>query len=123
MARQTRSQRRARREAQAKSQGGSSSSSSSSSSTGSASISQCARQRQAAVRPSAQPVKGQGGRRTIPGSGSRRFIAESWGELKKVEWPGQSQLIQGTVVVLVACVIVGVYLWGADLVFKRLVEN
>jgi preprotein translocase subunit SecE len=26
-------------------------------------------------------------------------------------------------VVLIACVIVGVYLWGADLVFKRLVQN
>ena len=34
------------------------------------------------------------------------FIAESWAELKKVEWPGQNQVIQGTVVVLVACVVV-----------------
>jgi preprotein translocase subunit SecE len=39
------------------------------------------------------------------------FIAESVAELKKVEWPGQSQVIQGTVVVLGACVIVGVYLY------------
>ena len=108
MARQTRSQRRARRQAQAES---------------AASLSQRARARQTAVRPSAQPVKSQGGRRTLPGSGGKRFISESWGELKKVEWPGQNQLIQGTVVVLVACLIVGVYLYGADLVFKRLVEN
>jgi preprotein translocase subunit SecE len=61
--------------------------------------------------------------RTVPGSGARRFIAESWAELKKVEWPTQNQLIQGVVVVLIACLIVGVFLWGADLVFKRLVQD
>jgi preprotein translocase subunit SecE len=51
------------------------------------------------------------------------FIRESWGELQKVEWPTQSQVIQGTVVVLVACIIVGIYLWGADQVFRRLVQQ
>jgi preprotein translocase subunit SecE len=61
--------------------------------------------------------------RSVPGSGARRFISESWGELKKVEWPTQNQLIQGVVVVLIACFIVGVFLYGADLVFKRLVEQ
>jgi preprotein translocase subunit SecE len=61
--------------------------------------------------------------RRVPGSGFRRFISESWAELNKVEWPGQQQLIQGTAVVLIACVIVGAYLWGADQVFRRLVEN
>ena len=38
------------------------------------------------------------------GSGGKRFIGESWAELKKVEWPGQNQVIQGTVVVIIACV-------------------
>jgi preprotein translocase subunit SecE len=61
--------------------------------------------------------------RSVPGGGARRFVSESWGELKKVEWPGQNQLIQGVVVVLIACLIVGVFLYGADLVFKRLVEQ
>ena len=61
--------------------------------------------------------------RTAPGGGTRRFVSESWGELKKVEWPGQSQLIQGVVVVLIACLIVGVFLYGSDIVFKRLVEK
>jgi preprotein translocase subunit SecE len=51
------------------------------------------------------------------------FIGESWAELKKVEWPTQNQLIQGVVVVLIACVIVGIFLYTADLVFKRLVQN
>jgi preprotein translocase subunit SecE len=51
------------------------------------------------------------------------FIGESWAELKKVDWPGQSQVIQGTVVVLIACVIVGVFLYANDLVWKRFVQN
>ena len=55
--------------------------------------------------------------------GVRGFVGESWAELKKVEWPTQNQLIQGVVVVLIACVIVGVFLYAADLVFKRLVQN
>jgi preprotein translocase subunit SecE len=53
----------------------------------------------------------------------RGFIGESWAELKKVEWPTQNQLIQGVVVVLIACLIVGVFLYTCDLVFKRLVQD
>ncbi len=61
--------------------------------------------------------------RAFPGGGTRRFVSESWGELKKVEWPTQNQLIQGIVVVLIACLIVGVFLYASDLIFKRLVEE
>jgi preprotein translocase subunit SecE len=61
--------------------------------------------------------------RATPGGGVRGFVAESWAELKKVEWPNQSQLIQGVAVVLIACVIVGIFLYSADLVFKRLVQD
>jgi preprotein translocase subunit SecE len=107
VARQTRSQRRARRQAQAESAG----------------VAQRARTRQQQIRPAAQPVKSQGGRRALPGGGGKRFITESWGELKKVEWPGQAQVIQGTAVVLIAMIIVGVYLYAADNVFKRLVQD
>jgi preprotein translocase SecE subunit len=52
-----------------------------------------------------------------------RFLNESVAELKKVEWPGQSQVVQGTVVVLVACLIVGVYLWLNDQVWKHFVSQ
>ena len=51
------------------------------------------------------------------------FIGESWAELKKVEWPGQNQVIQGTVVVLVACLVVGVYLYVNDIVWKHFVSK
>jgi preprotein translocase subunit SecE len=51
------------------------------------------------------------------------FIGESIAELRKVDWPGQSQVIQGTVVVLVACVIVGAFLWVNDQVWKEVVQK
>jgi preprotein translocase subunit SecE len=52
-----------------------------------------------------------------------RFFAESVGELKKVEWPGRQQLVQGTVVVLLACAIVGGYLALADLALRHFVQK
>ena len=51
------------------------------------------------------------------------FIRESIGELKKVEWPDHAQVIQGTIVVIVACAIVGAYLWGADQILKPFVRD
>jgi preprotein translocase subunit SecE len=107
MAKQTRAQRRARRAEQQRQENGAE-----------ARSVQRAPQVRAGVARAEPPAE-----RRVPGSGSKRFVAESWAELKKVEWPGQQQLIQGTAVVLIACVIVGVYLWSADLVFKRLVQN
>jgi preprotein translocase subunit SecE len=103
VAKQTRAQRRARRAQQQRQQNGAEAR---------------AARRGAPVRPAAAPAAA--AERHFPGA---RFVAESWAELKKVEWPGQQQLIQGVAVVLIACVIVGFYLWGADLVFKRLVQN
>ena len=50
------------------------------------------------------------------------FIRESVAELRKVEWPDQRQVTTGTVVVIIACAIVGAYLWINDLVWQRVVE-
>ena len=80
-----------------------------------------ARARQAQVRPSMQPASTQTGRRERRERG--RFVKESWGELKKVEWPSRSQVIQGTIVVIIACMIVGAYLYAADQTFKPFVRN
>ena len=106
MAKQTRAQRRARREKQAADSGG---------------VVQRARARQQQVRPAAQAEKRQTGRREPVQRG--RFVREAWGELKKVEWPSQAQVVQGTIVVLIACAIVGAYLFAADQAFKPLVRN
>jgi preprotein translocase subunit SecE len=73
----------------------------------------------AADRPDRAPGEVQPTRR----GGIFGFIGESVAELKKVEWPGQNQVIQGTVVVLVACVIVGIYLWLNDQAWKYVVEK
>ena len=106
MARQTRGQRRARREAQEQSKAG---------------AAKRASARQQQLRPAAQPVKQQTGRRESAPRG--RFVRESWGELKKVDWPGRNQVTQGTIVVIIACAIVGAYLWAIDLGIKQVVEN
>jgi preprotein translocase SecE subunit len=106
MARQTRSERRARRAAQEQSQA----------------VAQRTRPRQQQLRPAAEPPPADGGRH-VPGSGFRNFVIESWGELKKVDWPGQQQLVQGTAVVLIACLITGTYLFIADEIFRRFVQH
>jgi preprotein translocase SecE subunit len=112
MARQTRSERRARRAAQAESR---------------AAVERTPQRQQQQqqpqqLRPAPEPAKSADGRH-VPGQGSKRFIGESWAELKKVDWPGQQQLIQGTAVVLIACLVTGVYLFAADEVFRRLVQH
>jgi preprotein translocase SecE subunit len=58
-------------------------------------------------------------------AGKRRFsfIRESIGELKKVEWPSRAQVVQGTIVVLIACAIVGVFLYGADQALRPFVQH
>ena len=110
MAKQTRSERRARRAAQAESR---------------AAVERTPQQRQPqpAARPPAEAPKPSSDGHRAPGGGVRRFVSESWGELQKVDWPGQQQLIQGTAVVLIACFITGLYLFICDEAFKRLVQH
>jgi preprotein translocase subunit SecE len=85
-------------------------------------VAQRARARQQQVRPAQQPAKTQTGRRGT-GGGGRRFVSESAAELKKVEWPNQRQVLTGTVVVILACAIVGTYLWLADLALQPFVQR
>ncbi|HEY7795016.1 MAG TPA: preprotein translocase subunit SecE [Gaiellaceae bacterium] len=84
-------------------------------------VAQRGRSRQAQVRPGAQPVATQTGRREPRERG--RFVKEAWAELKKVEWPSRAQVIQGTIVVIIACAIVGTFLYGADQALKPFVRN
>jgi preprotein translocase SecE subunit len=67
-------------------------------------------------RPGAEP-------RRVPGSGTIRFVQEAIAELKKVEWPNQQAVISGTAVVLIACIIVGTYLWLNDELWKYVVKH
>ena len=107
MAKPTRSQRRARRQQQAEQQ---------------AAAPSRARARQPTT-PAAAPERKPEPKPKKQRGGFLNFVSESWAELKKVEWPGQRQVVTGTVVVIIACAIVGAYLWVADLALKRIVEN
>jgi preprotein translocase SecE subunit len=51
------------------------------------------------------------------------FVQEAIGELKKVEWPNQQQVVSGTAVVIVACLLVGAYLYLNDEVWKYFVQH
>jgi preprotein translocase subunit SecE len=57
------------------------------------------------------------------GTGLINFLRECIAELRKVDWPKQNQVIQGTVVVIVACTIVGTYLYVCDRLFAKLVQQ
>jgi len=74
------------------------------------------------VRMSPTPPEGQPASLLRCGWGGN-FIRESIAELRKVEWPGQSQVVQGTVVVIIACVIIGSYLYLCDQLFSKLVSK
>jgi preprotein translocase SecE subunit len=106
VAKQTRAQRRARRAEQERQQNG-------------GDARPVPRQAQVPAVTSAEPAV----ERRLPGSGFRRFVGESVAELKKVEWPGQQAVVSGTAVVLVACVIVGIYLWANDQLWKYVVQH
>jgi preprotein translocase subunit SecE len=108
MAKPTRSQRRARRQQAEQQQ--------------QAASPARARARQQSVPRRAEEPRGEPREKRQEG-GFLNFCRESWAELKKVEWPGQRQVMTGTIVVIIACGIVGGYLWVADLVLKRVVEN
>ena len=103
MARETRRQRRAARAA------------------GDGAASRAAGARAGQVRPSQQPVKQQTGRKAEQPRG--QFVRESYAELRKVDWPSRAQTFQGVVVVIIACAIVGAYLWGLDQIIRPLVDR
>ncbi len=52
--------------------------------------------------------------------GPMQFIRECIAELRRVAWPDRAHLWQATLVVIVAVVIVGTYLYALDSVFKPL---
>ena len=108
MARQTRAERRARREARERSMAG----------TNNARVTDG----QAAAVPAVKPAPAPAPSRS-DGTRAGNFVRESIGELRKVEWPTQNHLIQGTVVVIVACVVMGTFLYFADLIFNKLVSK
>jgi preprotein translocase subunit SecE len=57
------------------------------------------------------------------GLGSRfQFITNIMAELKKVTWPTRQEAIRLTIMVLIVCIVAGIFLGLADFGFTRLVE-
>jgi preprotein translocase subunit SecE len=52
----------------------------------------------------------------------RRFIDESWSELKKVSWPNRLQVRNLTILVFVVSFVVGLYITVADTGFDALIR-
>ncbi len=53
---------------------------------------------------------------------SRDFIAEVRNETRRVTWPTRREVYATTVVVILTSTFFGVYLWGLDLAFDRIVN-
>jgi len=51
------------------------------------------------------------------------FLKDARGEMKKVTWPSKNDLYKTTVAVIVSSVVFGVYLFGVDLIFSRLIKQ
>jgi preprotein translocase subunit SecE len=56
-------------------------------------------------------------------TGIRRYLVESWAELKKVAWPTRQTVIRLTLLVLGVSAAVGVYIFVLDSIFNTLVEQ
>ncbi len=65
------------------------------------------------------PVPPSGGQK----GGGRRFLRESWAELRKVQWPTRQQVATGTLVVGVVTAVFAVYISLVDQVAVRLVKE
>jgi preprotein translocase SecE subunit len=53
----------------------------------------------------------------------RRYLVESWAELKKVAWPTRETVIRLTLLVVAVSVAVGVYIFVLDRIFNTLVDQ
>ena len=53
---------------------------------------------------------------------SRSFIAEVRNETRRVTWPTRREVYATTVVVILTSTFFGLYLWGLDLAFDRIVN-
>jgi len=52
----------------------------------------------------------------------RRYVGESWAELKKVAWPTRETVIRLTLLVIGVSIVVGLYIFALDQVFNTLLE-
>jgi preprotein translocase SecE subunit len=56
-------------------------------------------------------------------TGIRRYLVESWAELKKVAWPTRETVIRLTLLVVAVSIAVGIYIFVLDRIFNTLVDQ
>jgi preprotein translocase SecE subunit len=56
-------------------------------------------------------------------TGIRRYLVESWAELKKVAWPSRETVIRLTLLVIAVSVAVGIYIYVLDRIFNTLIDQ
>jgi preprotein translocase subunit SecE len=52
----------------------------------------------------------------------RRYLTESWAELKKVAWPTRETVTRLTLIVIAVSFAVGVYIFVLDRIFNSLID-
>jgi len=53
----------------------------------------------------------------------RRYLVESWSELKKVAWPTRETVTRLTLLVIAVSIAVGIYIFVLDRVFNTLLDT
>ena len=53
----------------------------------------------------------------------RRYITESWAELKKVAWPTRETVVRLTLLVVAVSIAVGIYIFVLDRIFNTLIDQ
>ena len=56
-------------------------------------------------------------------TGLRRYVAESWSELKKVAWPTRETVTRLTLLVVAVSFAVGIYIFVLDSIFNALIDQ
>lgn len=60
--------------------------------------------------------------RTANAEAVRRYFRESRIELRKVNWPTREQTTNLTIVVVVVCVVIALFLGGIDILFTDMIK-
>jgi preprotein translocase subunit SecE len=54
---------------------------------------------------------------------ARRFLSEVRNEMGRVTWPSRKEVYATTFVVILFSVVMGVYLWGVDMILTKVLNN
>lgn len=53
---------------------------------------------------------------------ARRFFADSMAEMRRCTWPSKNQLLESTLLVVVAIVVLSLFVWGVDEVARVVIR-